>query len=88
MTAHEDMPEQVHRIRENARRAQEEIDRLRGIPQFAEDDDANYLGSAWGSLARRERDVIIQPPKPDIVPASEVLQRVQDRDAVRESEHA
>lgn len=67
---YEDVPEQVQRIRENARKIQEEIGRLRGVPQFAEDDDAIYLGSAWGSLARRERDAVVQPPRPEVVPAS------------------
>ena len=31
-TVHDEVPEQVHRIRENARKAQEEIDKLRGTP--------------------------------------------------------
>jgi len=87
-TVHDEVPEQVHRIRENARKAQEEIDKLRGTPQFAEDDDATYLGPAWGDLARRDRDAILQPPKPDVVPASAVLRRAQERRAAREAEPA
>ena len=85
-TVHEKVPEQVHKIRENARKAQEEIDRLRGIPQFAEDDDAAYLGPAWGNLARRDRDAIVQPPKPDMVPASAILKHAKERRAAREAE--
>jgi len=84
--AHEEIPEQVHRIRENARKAQAEIDRLRGTPQYAEDDDAVYLGAAWGNLIRRDRDAILQPPKPGIVPASAVLQQAGHRGADIEPE--
>jgi len=87
-TVHDEVPEQVHRIHENARKAQEVIDKLRGTPQFAEDDDAVYLGAAWGNLARRDRDAIVQPPKPEVVPASAVLKRAQERRASREAEPA
>jgi hypothetical protein len=85
-TARDEVPAQVHRIRENARKAQEEIDKLRGTAQFAEDDDAVYLGTAWGDLARSDRDAIVQPPKPEVVPASAVLQRAQQRRPSREAE--
>jgi hypothetical protein len=87
-TVHDEIPEHVHRIRKNARKAREEIDKLRGTAQYAEDDDAVYLGTAWGDLARRDRDAIVQPPKPDVVPASAVLERAQQRRAAREAEPA
>jgi len=80
------VPEHVRRIRENARLAQAQIDRLRGTPRYAEDDDAVYLGTAWGNLARRDRDAILQPPKPDVVPASAILQRAGHRGADMEPE--
>jgi len=70
----EDVPDLVWRIRENAQRAQEEIDRLRGMARFAEDDDALYMGPAWGSLA-----AILQPPKPDLVPADAVIEQTRER---------
>jgi len=82
---HDEVPDQVHRIRENARKAQAEIDRLRSTPRYAEDDDV-YLGAAWGSLIRRDRDAILRPPKPDIVPASGILQRAGHREADMEPE--
>jgi hypothetical protein len=85
-TVHAEVPELVHRIRENARKAQEEIDKLRSTAQYAEDDDAVYLGTAWGDLARRDRDAIVQPPKPDVMPASAILQHAQQRQAAREAE--
>ena len=82
---HDEVPGQVHRIRENARKAQAQIDRVRSTPEYAEDDDV-YLGAAWGNLIRRDRDAILQPPRPDIVPASAVLQRAGHREADAEPE--
>lgn len=84
----DDIPATILRIRENARNAQEDIDRLRGMPQSAEDDDAAYLGTAWGSLADHDRDAIIQPPKPEMLPAREILERTQGLSTTHESEHA
>jgi hypothetical protein len=79
--------EQLARITENARRAQEKIDYLRSLPRFAEDDHSVYLGPAWDVLARRERDAILQPPKPELTPASAVMHRAGERVAVAEAEH-
>ena len=59
---------------------------MRTIPEYAEDDDAAYLGPGWGSLARRDRDAILQPPKPDLIPARAVLQRARDRAGDRQPE--
>jgi hypothetical protein len=80
------VPEGLLRIRDNARRVQEQIDQLRTIPEFAEDDDAAYLGPGWGALTRRDRDAILQPPKPDLTPARAVLQRTGNRVPDREPE--
>ena len=84
----DDIPATILRIRENARRAQEDIDRLRGMPQFGEDDDAAYLATAWGSLAGRDREAIIQPPKPEMLPAREIVERAHGVRATFESERA
>lgn len=84
-TVHEEIPEQVQRVCDNVRKAQDIIDRHRGTPEYAEDDSSEYLGPAWGDLARRERDAILQPPKPDIAPASELARRAQERQAVHSS---
>jgi conjugative relaxase-like TrwC/TraI family protein len=74
--------EQLARIADNARQAQQTIDYLRQLPRYAVDDHAVYLGPAWDVLDRRQRDAIIQPPKPEIVPAPAVLAaRSQEREA-------
>ena len=77
--ASQPIPERLLQIRDNARRVQEEIDKLRTIPEYEEDDDAAYLGPGWATLARRDRGAILQPPKPDLVPARAVLQRAHGR---------
>ena len=81
-----DVVEQIARISENARRAQEQIDYLRSQPQYAEHDNSLYLGPAWDVLARRDRAAVIQPPKPEITPAAAVLQHSRDRTAEAEAE--
>ena len=45
-----------------------------------------HLGTAWSVLARRDREAIIQPPKPEVTPASEIRRRVQERTAAHEPE--
>jgi hypothetical protein len=54
----------------------------------SEEHDAPDLGPAWDVLARRDRDAILQPPKPEITPASEVLRRAQEQAAGYEAEPA
>jgi hypothetical protein len=87
-TAHDDIPEQVLRIRENACKTQAAIDELRGAPVPAEDQDATDLGPAWGLQARRDREAILQPPKPQVAPAGEILRRAQERQADYQPEPA
>jgi hypothetical protein len=85
-TVTQPVPEELLRIKDNARKVQEQVDQLRTIPEFAEDDDAAYLGPGWGMLARRDRDAILQPPKPNLIPARAVLQRTGNRAGDREPE--
>ncbi|HUY48350.1 MAG TPA: hypothetical protein VMV92_21910 [Streptosporangiaceae bacterium] len=89
--AGEDIPERIERIRENARMAQMKIDELRDARVPSEDAEESDLGRAWTVLARRGRDAIIQPARPDIVPASEILRQAEARQAAagtHDHEHA
>jgi hypothetical protein len=82
LTAAEIPPQTEQRltaITENAQRAQQQIDYLASLPRYAADDHTIYLGTAWDVLARRQRDAIIQPPKPEIRPAVAVLRASQQR---------
>jgi hypothetical protein len=85
---HEEIPEQVLRIRENMRLAEAKIDDLQDTRVPSEDHEGADLGRAWDVLARGERDAIVQPPKPDVVPAREILQRAQERVTEHEAEPA
>jgi hypothetical protein len=84
--ASQPIPEELLRIRDNALRVQEEIDKLRSIPEYQEDDDASYLGPGWASLGRRDRDAILQPPEPELIPAKAVLEHAHVRSGDREPE--
>jgi hypothetical protein len=85
---HKEIPEQVLRIRENMRLAQAKIDDLQDTRVPSDDNEGADLGRAWDVLACRERDAIVQPPEPDVVPAREILQRTQERMAGHEAESA
>jgi hypothetical protein len=47
----------------------------------SEDPDYGNLGQAFPPWPRPASDAILQPPKPEIRPSPQVLQRVADRDA-------
>jgi len=51
----------------------------------AEDPDYGDLGPAFPAWTGRAEDALLQPPKPEIAPSPEILQRVMDRDADREA---
>jgi len=54
-----------------------------GIPSH--DPDYGDLGPAFPSWPGQGKDAILQPPKPEIPPSAEVLQRVAGRDSDREA---
>ena len=47
----------------------------------SEDPDYGNLGQAFPPWPRPAGDAIVQPPKPEIRPSPQVLQRAADRDA-------
>jgi len=47
----------------------------------AQDPDYGGLGQAFPPWPGQGKDAILRPPKPEIRPAAQVLQRVMDRDA-------
>jgi len=79
--AAEEIPAQLQRVREAARRAQDLLDGMRGMRMPALDDDLEP-GQAWDILAGRDRDAILQPPAPD-VPPSPAVTRLAGRAAAR-----
>jgi hypothetical protein len=76
-TAGHDIPEQVVRIRDNARIVQARLDELASTPLPGASDYDLPAGPAWPVAAGRDRDAVLQPPKPDIIPSSRILQHHQ-----------
>jgi conjugative relaxase-like TrwC/TraI family protein len=72
-TVHAEIPEQVLRIRQNAKIAQAKLDELAHTPLPSAEDDEPSPGEAWPVAAGHERDAVVQPPKPDVVPSARVL---------------
>jgi len=73
--AHEQIPEQVLRISRNASTAQAKLDDLAHLPLPGTDSDDLSLGLAWPAVAGPERDAVLQPPRPHVVPSAWVLDR-------------
>ena len=74
-TADDEIPEQVLRIRENARIAQAKLDELastRAARRPSEDDLSP--GPGWPAITGPDRDAVLQPPQPDVVPSARVLE--------------
>jgi len=71
----QELPVQVTEVTAYNRERQEKIDERQSIRVPSADPDEIDLGYGWNVLAERERDAILQPPKPAIKPSAEVLQR-------------
>lgn len=74
-------------VRELAgRRAEfrEKLEQRQGVMVPSEDPDAEPEGEAWPNIVGRQRDAILQPPKPSIKPAAEVAEMARERAQARE----
>ena len=78
--ADEDVSRQLREAAEHARQQQARMDELLSLREPAEDPEEIDLGSPWGAIADREREAIIQPPKPEIPPAQQVVEAASERD--------
>src|SRR5262249_53067931 len=74
-TAESEIPEPVMRIRDNARIAQAKLHELASLPEQAADMDSLSPGLAWPVAAQRDRDAILQPPRPEVVPSARIAER-------------
>ena len=77
----DELPFQVSQVAEYNRQRQAEIDELRTLRIPAEEPDEVDLGEAWTVLADRHRDAVIQPPRPPIPAAEQVLEHAAEREA-------
>jgi hypothetical protein len=76
-TAHDEIPEQILRIRDNAQVTQTKLNELAATALPSTENDGLSPGLAWPTAARRARDAVLQPPEPDVVPSARVLQQHQ-----------
>jgi hypothetical protein len=74
-TAHREIPEQMLRIRDNAKLAQAKLDDLTSLREPATDADDLSPGPAWPTAQQRDRDAILQPPQPEVVPSTRIGER-------------
>lgn len=81
--------DRIAHVSQQARAAQAKLDELRETRIPSEDTEAPDLGPAWKAFPSRDRDAIVQPAHPEILPASETLRRAEARHAapVREAEN-
>ena len=72
--AEHETPEWVTELAERNRAALQKIEETKSLRMPAEDHEWEDIGEAWPDELRRERDAVIQPPKPEIKPAEPVAQ--------------
>jgi hypothetical protein len=68
-TVFDQIPEQLLRIRHNAKAAQAKLDHLAAAPPPSSVEDRVFPG--------RARDAVLQPPQPDVVPSARLLRHHQ-----------
>jgi hypothetical protein len=73
-TAHQGIPEHVLRIRDNAKAAQAKLDELASLREPAADTDDLSPGLAWPAIHQRDREAVLQPPQPEVVPAARIIE--------------
>jgi len=88
LTAEQQIPEMGQWIKDLAadhRAFAETLAERQSLTVPSEDPDYGNLGQAFPPRPGPARDAILQPPKPEIRPSPQVLQRAADRDADREA---
>lgn len=78
-----EQPAWVQDLAAMRRRAEDRIAERATVRLPAEDPELGDGEAAWPSLISRERDAVLQPPKPDIEPAGEVTARADNYEAGR-----
>ena len=63
------------------------MDEIRGLQVPSEDHEWEDLGTAWPDELQRQRDAVIQPPKPEIKPAQPVAELAAEASGTRSADH-
>jgi hypothetical protein len=83
LTTGEEVPQLGQWIKDLAAQRREFAGRLAerlSLLAPAEDPDYEALGPAFPAWASPDRDAILQPPKPQIQPSAQILERITGRD--------
>jgi len=68
-------PEWITRLAGERRAVRERLDERKGVRVPSQDPAYEDQGEAWPAWADRDRDAILQPPKPQMQPAPAVAER-------------
>jgi hypothetical protein len=79
-------PEWITRLAAERRAVRERLDERKGVRVPSQDPDYQDEGEAWPAWADRDRDAILQPPRPQMQPAPAVAQRALQEHSEREAE--
>jgi hypothetical protein len=74
-TVHDEIPDHLLRIRDNAKAVQVKLNELASLPESAADTDDLSPGLAWPALQQRDRDAVLQPAQPEVVLAARIVER-------------
>jgi len=78
-------PEWITRLAGERRAVRERLDERKAVRVPSEDPDYEDEGEAWPSWAERNRDAILQPPKPQMQPAPAVAERAAQAEPERQA---
>jgi hypothetical protein len=78
-------PKWITRLAEERRAFQEKLDERRSVRIPSEDPQLGDEGEAWPTWIARDRDAILQPPKPEMKPSPEIAARAAEPAADREA---
>jgi hypothetical protein len=81
-------PEWITRLAAERRAVREKLEERQGVRVPSEDPDAQDEGEAWPTWFRRDRDAILQPPKPEMTPSPRVVELANQRAAERAARQA
>jgi conjugative relaxase-like TrwC/TraI family protein len=73
-------PQWVTDLAERNRSAREKLDELKSMRVPSQDPEAEDEGMAWPEREARQREAILQPPKPEIKPAAQVMEKARQRE--------
>ena len=78
-------PEWITRLAAERRAVRERLDERKGVRVPSQDPDYEDQGEAWPAWAARDRDAILQPPRPQMQPAPAIAERAAHAHLKREA---